>query len=87
MNVYSAKILFMIELKSSKSSAMGSQRVRILIGKGYRAHTMVETSNALQREPQREGLNLRRELISRPHAQFSFSVWARVGSLVGNQPL
>ena len=77
MNACSAKILFMIELKSSRSSAMGSQRVRILIDKGYRAHTMVETSNALQREPQRADLNLRRERISHPpHPVFIFHVGA-----------
>ena len=34
--------------------------------KGYRAHTMLETSNTLQREPQPADLNMRRELISCP---------------------
>ena len=48
---------------------------------------MVETSNALQREPQRAGLNMRREVISRPPHPVLFSVWACAGSLVGNQPL
>ena len=43
---------------------MGSQRG--LISKGYRAHTMLETSNALQREPQRADLNVRYKLISCP---------------------
>ena len=62
----SAKILLMIELRSSQSSAMGSQRVRILICKDYRVHTMLEMSNLLQREPQRADLNMRRELISCP---------------------
>ena len=33
--------------------------------KGYRTHTMLETSNLLQREPKRSDLNTRRELISR----------------------
>ena len=58
-----AKILLM---RSSRSSAVGSQSVRILISKGYRAHTMLETSNSLQREPQRADLNMRREVITRP---------------------
>ena len=36
-----------------ESLAMDSQRVRILISKGYRAYyTMLETLNTLQREPQ-----------------------------------
>ena len=74
-NACSAKILFMIELRSSRSSAMGSQRVRIQISKGYRADTMLETSNVLQREPQRADLNMRRELISHlPHPVFIFHV-------------
>ena len=66
-NTCSAKILLMIELRSSRSSAMGSQRVRIywLISKGYRAHAMLETLNSLQREPQWADLNTRHELISR----------------------
>ena len=29
----------------------GQPRVRILVIKGYRAHTMLEMSNSLQREP------------------------------------
>ena len=45
---------------------MSSQRVRILIGKGYKANTMLEMLNALQREPQQADLNMRRELISCP---------------------
>ena len=53
-NSCSAKIkfLFIIKLTSSQSLAIGSQRVRILISKGYRTHIimMLETSNALQRE-------------------------------------
>ena len=65
-NTCSAKILLMIELRSSRSSAMGSQRVRKLIDKGYRAYTMLETSNSLQRELQRADLNTRCKLISRP---------------------
>ena len=84
-NACSAKILFMIGLRSSSSSATGSQRVRILISKGYRTHTMLETSNALQREPQQADLNMRRELISHCHTHFSFSAWVHAGSLVGNQ--
>ena len=58
----SAKIVILIELRSSRSSAMGGQRVRIPIGKVYRAHTMLETLNVLQREPQRADFNMRREL-------------------------
>ena len=54
------------KLRSSQSSAMGSQRVRILISKGYRAHTMLEMSNSLQRELQQADLNTRHKLISRP---------------------
>ena len=46
--------------------AMGSQRARILISKGYGAHTMLEMSNSLQREPQWADLNMRCELISHP---------------------
>ena len=80
----STKILLMIKLRSSRSSAMGSQRVRILISKGYRAHTMLETLNALQIEPQQADLNVRRELISRPPCPVFI---CRVGLLVGNQPL
>ena len=40
-DVCSAKILLIVELRSSQSSGMGSQRIRILIliNKGYRAHT------------------------------------------------
>ena len=71
---------------------MGSQRVRIVINKGYRAHMMLEMLNMLQREPQQVDLNIRCELISYMykcicHAQFSFAVLARADSLVGNQPL
>ena len=58
----------MIELRTSRSSAMGSQRIRILINKGYRPRTMLETSNVLQGEPQQADLNMRRNLISHlPH--------------------
>ena len=46
------------------SSAIGSQRIKILISKGYRAHMMLEMLNSQQREPQRADLNMRRELIS-----------------------
>ena len=45
-NTCSAKILFMIDLRSSRSSATGSQWIRILI---RAIETMLETSNALQR--------------------------------------
>ena len=63
----SAKIFLMIELRSSRSTAMGSQRVRLPISKGYRAYIMMlEMSNTLQREPQRADLNMRHELISCP---------------------
>ena len=63
-NACSAKILLMIELTSSRTSAMGSpERARILISKGYRAF---ETLNSLQKEPQRTDLNMRCELINRP---------------------
>ena len=64
LNACSAKVLLMIELTSSRSLAMGSQRVRVLISKGCRAHTMLETSNSLQTEPQGADLNMRRELVS-----------------------
>ena len=57
--MYSAREYVKIECVQRKhvddrvqSSAMGSQRVRILINKGYRVHTMLEISNAPQREPQ-----------------------------------
>ena len=66
----------------------GSQRVRKLIGKGYRAHMMLETLNSLQREPQQADLNTRRQrLLAIHHAQFLFAAWVHAGSLVGNQPL
>ena len=45
---------------------VGSQRVRMLMGKGYRAREMFGTWNSLQREPQRADLNTRRELNSQP---------------------
>ena len=64
-NACSAKILLMIPLRSLWSSAMGSQRVRILRSKGYRAYKMLETLNSLQREPQQTDLNMRHKLISR----------------------
>ena len=35
----------------------GSQRVRVLINKGYRAHTMLETLNSLPRELQWVDIN------------------------------
>ena len=45
---------------------MDTQRVRILISKGHKAHTMLDMSNSLQREPKRADLNTRCELIGRP---------------------
>ena len=84
-NACSAKILSTVELRSSHSSAMDSQMVR-MIDKGYRAHMMLEKSNAQQREPQRAGFEYGHELISHPpHPGFIYCVCA--DSLVGNQPL
>ena len=60
-NACSAKILAMIELRSL---AMGSQRVRTLVSKGYRAHAMLEMLNSLERESQWVDLNTRHKLIS-----------------------
>ena len=53
--------------------------------KGNRAHTMLETLNALQGEPQWADLNMRCKLISRPPCPvFIFGVGhVRVVSLVG----
>ena len=45
--------------------------------KGYTAHTMLETSNSLQTEPQRADLNKGCELIScPPHPVFVYRVGA-----------
>ena len=63
-NACSTKTFLTIELRSSRSSAMDSQRVRILISNGCRAHAMLETSNTLQGKPQWAYLTIRHKLIS-----------------------
>ena len=44
----------------------GQPKGKSTVSKGYKAPTMLETSNPLQKEPQQAGLNMRREVISRP---------------------
>ena len=48
---------------------------------------LLEMSNAQQSEPQRADLNLQANLPAICHAPCSFTVWERVASLAGNQPL
>ena len=66
-----------------------SQRVRILVSKGYRPYTMLETLNTLHREPQWADMDveLRSANLAIRHAQFSFAIWEHADSLGGNRPL
>ena len=68
-------------------SDVDNQRVRILTSKGLRADTLLEMSNARQREPQRADLNQHAKLPAIRHAPCSFTAWVRAASLAGNQSL